>query len=301
MDIEHLDHILKIAETKSITRAAEECFVTQSALNQQLQKLEKELGAPLFFRNRGDWQLTEAGVAFTEMAREMQRLQQNTYSRIADMTEKQNRQLRLGLIPERGVNMFTNLYPKFHQRFPEAYVEPIEGNVRQLQKQIREGRIDMALMTLREDQKDGNIYFHMNYEEIVLAVPAAHPLAAQGGENPRNAPIISLDRFSDQPFMTMYTASTMHEIEVGLFQEAGFEPRILFQTNSNVSKWRMVNVGVGCALLPLSFAEKSDAIRYFRMASRPSWEITICCRKGSYINQIEQSFLELCREYWSQI
>ena len=63
MDLHMLENIVCIAEEKSITRAAQKRFVTQSALNQQLQKLEAELGTPLFIRTRGNWQLTPAGEA----------------------------------------------------------------------------------------------------------------------------------------------------------------------------------------------------------------------------------------------
>ena len=55
MDLHLLENIVCIADERSITRAAEKRFVTQSALNQQLQKLEEELGAPLFIRARGNW------------------------------------------------------------------------------------------------------------------------------------------------------------------------------------------------------------------------------------------------------
>lgn len=54
MDIHLVENIVTIADEKSITKAAEKRFVTQSALNQQLQKPEEELGTPLFFRSRGN-------------------------------------------------------------------------------------------------------------------------------------------------------------------------------------------------------------------------------------------------------
>ena len=52
MDLKQIEYIVKIDDEHSITRAAEKLFVTQSALNQQLLRLEKELGAPLFHRDR---------------------------------------------------------------------------------------------------------------------------------------------------------------------------------------------------------------------------------------------------------
>ena len=69
MDLKQIEYIVKIDDEHSITRAAEKLFVTQSALNQQLLKLEKELGTPLFHRSRTNWRLTEAGEIYIEGAK----------------------------------------------------------------------------------------------------------------------------------------------------------------------------------------------------------------------------------------
>ena len=64
MDTRLCEYIITIAEQGSVAKAAEQLYVTQSALNQQLMKLEKELGAPLFIRLRNHWSLTEAGQLY---------------------------------------------------------------------------------------------------------------------------------------------------------------------------------------------------------------------------------------------
>ena len=64
MDLRQIQYIVAIAEENNITRAAEKLYITQSALNQQLLKLEKELGVQLFHRSRTDWHPTEAGEIY---------------------------------------------------------------------------------------------------------------------------------------------------------------------------------------------------------------------------------------------
>lgn len=82
MDTKLIEYILTIAETKSIAKSAEELFLTQSALNQQLLKLEKELGAPLFVRTRNHWELTDVGTLYVESSKKMLEIKKDTYSRI---------------------------------------------------------------------------------------------------------------------------------------------------------------------------------------------------------------------------
>lgn len=300
MDLHLLENIVCIADEKSITKAAEKRYVTQSALNQQLQKLEEELGAPLFVRARGNWQPTAAGEAYLAAARQMLLLKKDAYRRIADYAEKSSRHLAVGLIPERGIEMFTAVYPAFHQAFPRMQVEPVECHVTAMQRMISGGQLDLGLATLAPSQRDGNAYHVMAEEEIVLAVPAAHPLAAGGSADHRRAPQTNLARFANQPFVRIYQRSTLFQLTQALFDQAGFAPHVLFSTASNLSKYRIVALGMGCALLPAVYAAAGPEVVYFRLPQRPAWQITMCSRKGGYLGQAEQHYLRLCREYWQQ-
>ena len=80
MDLKQIEYILKIAEEQNITHAAEKLFITQSALNQQLLKLEKELGTPLFYRSRTDWHPTPAGEIYLNAAKDILLIQSDSRS-----------------------------------------------------------------------------------------------------------------------------------------------------------------------------------------------------------------------------
>ncbi len=85
MDTHLIEHIIKIAEEKSITKAAEKLYLTQSALNQQLLKLERELGIPLFRRAKTEMIPTRAGEIYLKGAREILRTKSRTYAEISDL------------------------------------------------------------------------------------------------------------------------------------------------------------------------------------------------------------------------
>lgn len=300
MDLHQLENLLCIVEEKSITRAAEKRFVTQSALNQQLQKLEAELGTPLFIRSRGNWQPTAAGAVYLQTAREMLSLKRDAYNRIADLAEQSRRRFTVGLIPERGVDMFTSVYPAFHEAYPNVNPEPVECSVRAMQRMISAGELDLGLATLMESQKDENCYHAMAEEEIVLAIPRSHPLAAEGSSSCAEAREIKLSTFAEDPFVLIYQRSTLYDLTMQLFEAAGFAPRVLFSTSSNVSKFRIVEAGLGCALLPQTYAIPSENVVYFRLPQRPSWQITLCSRRDAYLGRAERHYIELCREYWKK-
>ncbi len=300
MDLHLLENIVCIADERSITRAAEKRFVTQSALNQQLQKLEGELGTALFVRARNNWRPTEAGAAYLAAARQMLLLKKDAYNRIADCAERGRRHLTVGLIPERGVEMFTAVYPAFHSDFPEIQVEPVECHVTAMQRMISAGQLDLGLATLTENQRDENVYHLMAEEEILLAVPSGNSLAEGGSADSRGAPETELARFRDQPFVRIYQRSTLFGLTEPLFEQAGFAPRVLFSTASNVSKYRIVSLGLGCALLPSVYAASDGGVVYFRLPQRPAWQITLCSRREGFLGKAERRYLELCRSYWQE-
>ena len=300
MDLRHLENILAIAEEASITRAAEKRFITQSALNQQLGKLEEELGTPLFIRSRSAWQPTPAGRIYLEAARQMLLLRRSAYNQIADCAEQGRRQLAVGLIPERGIDMFTSIYPAFHAEFPQVTLEPVECHVRAMQRMLSAGEIDLGLATLAERHIDANRYHLMAEEEILLCVPAAHPLAGEGAADWHQAPAMQLGRFAESPFVRITRRSTLYDITEALFREAGFIPRQLFSTASNVSKQRIAAAGLACCLLPAFYARVDEGTRYFRLPSRPRWRVTLCSRDGAPLTRPETRYIELCRAYWEE-
>ena len=69
MELQQLRYAVAIAEEQSFTRAAERCFVVQSALSRQIKSLESELGVRLFARTSRKVEVTPAGEAFVEQAR----------------------------------------------------------------------------------------------------------------------------------------------------------------------------------------------------------------------------------------
>ena len=104
MDLKQIEYMVKIADEKSITRAAEKLFLTQSALNQQLLRLERELGVQLFKRTKSDWAPTPAGEIYLEGARDILGIRRRTYNRISDLANTKKGYLSIGFTPGRGID-----------------------------------------------------------------------------------------------------------------------------------------------------------------------------------------------------
>lgn len=313
MDLKQIEYIVKIDDEHSITRAAEKLFVTQSALNQQLLRLEKELGAPLFHRSKVDMRPTEIGQVYLDNAREILRIKQRTYNLINDMTDAKKGRLSIGFTPGRGSEMFTHVYPAFHKAYPNVVVEPHELSVHRQQQMISQGNLDLGFQTLSERQKTDSEYIKLGEEEIFLLVPSIHPAAEQLASSqaaaalqtgtqsaPVSFPIANLALFQYEPFVLMYKESTIRAITDEIFRKSGFTPNVLFETASNNTVLSMIQANLCCGVVPEYYVRRlPEGISCFAFASHPSWDIVANYRKNGYLSEAAKYFIELVRDFWA--
>lgn len=301
MDTRLIEHILKISEEKSITKAAEKLYLTQSALNQQLLHLEHELGTPLFKRSKTNWGPTRAGEIYLEGAREMLRVKQNTYSQISDLTHGYTGTIRVGMTPVRGPDMFIHVYPAFHEQYPNLVVVPYELNVFQMQKLVTAGDLDLGFMTLFESQRDDNEYQNLYEEEILIAVPEAWNLEGAVMEAGKRRPRLPLLALKDRPMILLRKQTTMRPVLDRLFRARQVVPQILFDTANPATILEMVRAGICCGIVAESTAQGFEqGIRYYSFEKPLRWNVAVSYPKGAFLNQAENLFIQQAREYWMQ-
>ena len=303
MDLKQIEYIVKIDDEHSITRAAEKLFVTQSALNQQLLRLEKELGAPLFHRSKVDMRPTEIGQVYLDNAREILRIKQRTYNLINDMTDAKKGRLSIGFTPGRGSEMFTHVYPSFHQAYPNVIVEPHELSVHRQQQMISQGNLDIGFQTLSERQRTDSEYIKLGEEEIFLLVPSIHPAAEQLAATQTASapfPIANLTLFQYEPFVLMYKESTIRAITDEIFRKSGFTPNVLFETASNNTVLSMIEANLCCGVVPEYYVRRlPKGISCFAFPTHPSRDIAANYRKNGYLSEAAKYFIELVRNFWT--
>lgn len=298
MDLKQLTYIVKIAEEGSITKASEKLFISQSGLNQQLLKLESELGQQLFHRAKNDFRLTEAGEIYVDYARKILDLKEEAYNKLNDLANNQTGHLRLGLTPERGINMLMNVYPEFYRRFPNVTIEPTEIGIRRQLDLISRGYLDLGFVTLTESDKTNDEYIHIYYENILLAVPRSHPLAAHAAPPGEPFATADLSAFREEKFVLMFKDSTLRQVIDPLFREAGFAPQILFETSSNLTLRNMVKNQIACSMISHNYAREQEDVAYFYLPSRPMWELCATYKRGHYLTKAASEFLELAIRHY---
>lgn len=297
MDFKQLEYILAIEEYGNISRAAAALFISQSALNQHLLHLEKELGMKLFHRNKRIMTPTQAGKIYLENAREILKIKKNTYSMINDLAASSTGELRLGLTWEHGVDMYTEILPEFMKYHPHFSVRLYERNVAQQHQMILSDHLDLGFVLLQEkDRIDAN-YLSICHEEMLLAIPRSHPLASFAAPPGQPLTYISLSLFKNEMFSLLFKGSTMRSIIDQQFLEAGFEPDILFETSMNAVLQKMVAKGLCCAIFPQSYAHSTNEVACFRLEGNPDWDWCLVYPRGIRPGSACTDLIHLAQKY----
>lgn len=142
MDTRLPEYLIVLEEEGSFARAAEKIHISQSALSQNLSKLEQELQVKLFTKTEKRWIPTEAGVHYLNGAKEMVAIREQTYRKIRELAISSRRQLRIGMCPE------------VFQLYSEQILEILKKNFPEYQPELYRADTDIAIKHLANDVLD---------------------------------------------------------------------------------------------------------------------------------------------------
>ncbi|NPT42770.1 LysR family transcriptional regulator [Paraburkholderia sp. 1N] len=181
LSIRHIRSFVAVARHRSLTRAAESLFVTQSALSLTIQHLEDDLGVLLFDRSTRRLDLTQAGEEFMPSA---QRLLHDFDSSIRDMRALGNRErgkVGVAAVPSVMALLLPEVVAAYIEAFPDIDVYLREDNSEAVQQRIIEGDVDFGICSPWEP--DAELIFEPLFEDSFGVVFAHHhPLATSADD-----------------------------------------------------------------------------------------------------------------------
>lgn len=298
MDTRQFRYVLTIAECGSISKAAELLYISQSGLNQQLIRIEKELGATLFKRDTHHLEITEPGAIVLAHAREALHLEERMHAQIQDALDSTVGELRLNLAMEQGTELFCTVFPIFHKKYPKISFKLEDHKVYDQYDMLLQKKLDIGMVMITKREIPELEYVHLAYERFLLGVPHTHPLAAlyrptEDGDYPE----MDLILCKDEPFSLMFSGSTMRQAIDPCFEEAGYKPQIMFESRMNHVAALMVSNGICLTILPESQAKLYKKIRWFRLSSNPTWESCLIYHHENPPRKSGRYFIDLAIEH----
>lgn len=179
MDLRQLRYFVQIAESGNLSRAAEVLRVAQPSLSQQVRNLEDELGVELLFRHARGVTPTEQGLTFYEHARRILHEVERTKEIVGSQGKSPSGRVSVGLPTSACRGVSVPLYESIAAALPGISLHIVEAMSGTLDEWIQTGRLDVALLY---DHKafEHVAWTEMMVEDLMLFVPARHPLAGMG-------------------------------------------------------------------------------------------------------------------------
>ena len=243
MELFNIRYVLAVAEHESFSLAAQSCHVSQSALSQQISRLEKELGVLLFARSSRGASLTEAGRVFVHRAQEIVQRSDALQAEMSLYAGLRRGTLNLGIITSLQCIDFGGLLSAFCGSYPEISVNIVQEGTYRLLEWLLERKIDAAFLNRPTVGIPAGLEFVKLGEDVYsLAVSTLHPLADREQ--------VSLKELSGEHFIFHQAGQVAAELCLAACQKAGFQPNIVCRSANPTTSLYMVQGGLGVALLP---------------------------------------------------
>ena len=294
MEIHQLRYFVTVAELSNFTRAAEKCFVSQPSLSQQIIKLEKELGQPLFERLRRKVRLTEAGQTLYDRATAILAAVDDVKRQVTEGTDSGKGRVSVGAIPTVAPYLVPPVLKRFSSRFPEAEVTIHENLTEYTIKGCLEGELDVGVLALPIDEEH-LVVEPLFCEELLLAVNSKRPLARKRQ--------IRMNDLTKEPFILLSDTHCLGEQIVSFCKQKDFVPIVSCQSSQLLTAQELVALDHGVSLIPEMAAavDRSKQRKYRSLSgSKPTRTLAMIWHKHRYQSPIVKQFIEALREHARQ-
>lgn len=250
MELRQLEYFLALADECHFTRAARRMHVSQSGLSASIRALEVELGAPLFLRTTRQVELTQAGRALLPEARRALGSIESAKDAVAAVQGLLRGTLSVGSLQCLHVVHLPAVLARFHELHPGVEIRMRQSGNAELVEEVRAGRLDLAFVTRQPKIADDLRVSTLASEPLVLACAPESPFATKKS--------VELSELAGQPFVDFNDDwGTRDEVDRTL-AAAGVERHVAVEVNDVHSLLDFVGFGLGVALVPQSFAVKTD-------------------------------------------
>lgn len=284
MDLGQLRYFIKIVEHRSFTRAARDCSVSQPALSQQIAKLEKELGQPLFERQGRTIRLTSAGQTLQTEAEKILQLVDDVKGQITD--DGQTGRVCISAIPTIGPYFLPDSLSKVGRQFDKAQFVVREDVTDDLLKRCSNGDIDVGVLALPAQAKYITVE-PLFEEELLLALPANHPLTEKSA--------ITSSDVANEPFVLLDEAHCLVDSIQGFCNNNSIQPVSTSKIQQLETVKNLVATGHGVSFIPKMACNhnKEGKIVYRSMIEgNPKRTIALCWNPYRYQSQLLGNFIK---------
>lgn len=248
MELRHLSYFKAVAEELNFRKAAERLFISQPGLSRQIKQLEEMLEVQLFERDQKHVELREAGrYLLAEVDFVLNHLEM-IKSQLKLIDAGKVGELRIGFLGSASNQVLPDLLKKLNRLEPliTSSLEELSNAVQV--EMVQKDKLDLGFVRLASVPSDVEMKTVMR-DSFSLVVPKDHPIQTKD--------FYSLGQFSKESFILFSSDYSNHYFEqiIGICRKAGFSPRIRHKSVHALTIFKLVENGLGVAIVPTSLKE----------------------------------------------
>jgi LysR family transcriptional regulator, regulator for metE and metH len=265
MELRHFKMIREVAETKSLTKAAERLFLSQSALSHQLKEMETYCGTQLFIRQKKQMLLTKEGALLLETGKRILNEMEQALCAIRKMTDKEAGEIRLSAECYTTYHWLTNTLKDFRGQYPKVDIKIELDGTHNAMPCLLADKIDVGIF--EENTNKAIAYTPLFCDEFFVIIPTAHTWARRKW--------LELKELHQEAYIMYDIPTEQSTIYKTIFKE-NLPPKVYHLPLTEVML-EMVRGGFGFCILPnwvvLPYIKNKDlaAVRLTRKGMKRTW------------------------------
>ncbi|WP_400164521.1 LysR family transcriptional regulator [Brevibacillus sp. TJ4] len=244
MDIRQLHYFIAVAEHLNFTEAAKKLYVAQPAVSQQIASLEKKIGVKLFHRTKHSVELTNAGRAFLEDAREIAKRFADSIQHAREAEEGLAGVIRIGLLSVSVRDFLPLVVRSFRSKYPNIRLHFSFHNSARINRMLQDDEIDIAFTLSHGLHNIHNLQCRALWNQpYSIILPQDHALADQAE--------LSVAQLEHEPFLMLDREESPqgYDYVLAMCASHGFSPRIVSHASRPDAVLMMVDAGIGITIL----------------------------------------------------
>lgn len=251
MELRHLNYFQAVADELNYRKAADRLFISQPGLSRQIKQLEEELGVQLFERDKKHVELTAAGKFLKGEVDFVLNHLETTKQQLLQIANGREGELRIGFLGSASNQVLPELLKKINQNFPKVTTSLEELSNQVQVEMIQKDKLDLGFVRLAsvpEELEMKSVY----RDTFSLVVPVNHPVTVKN--------FTSVGQFANESFILFSSdySNFYYEQILGICRDSGFSPRIKHKSVHALTIFRLVENGLGVAIVPSSLKEGYD-------------------------------------------
>ncbi|WP_434605552.1 LysR family transcriptional regulator [Pseudomonas sp. R1-7] len=293
MTLRQIRHFIAVAETGSISAAAQTAFISQSTLTLAIQQLEEEIGVSLFNRHAKGMTLTHQGHQFLRQAHLILATVDNAKRSLQQSTDQVAGQVTIGVTSLVAGYYLADLLTRFQRAYPNVAIRVMEDERPYIEHLLVSGEIDVGVLILSnlEDRHalQTEVLTHSPHR---LWLPAQHPLLEHDS-------IHLADVAREQ--LIQLNVDEMDRNAQRLWRGAGLQPQVTLRTASTEAVRSLVAAGLGVSIQPdmtyRPWSLEGDIIEARPIADlNQTLDVGLAWRRGTARPASVDPFLAVARE-----